>query len=357
MGVRSKVLGDGDVAYYVRWVDAHGKRMELKVGTKASGWSEKRASLKRAELMHTPTQGLATLAQVYPIFLSAKGQQVRFKTIHIYTHYCDMIIEKLGDVPINKLTPLMIESFLQEFQHKSARLRALLYMLLKAGLKLAKSHFRVDNVGVMENIQPPKIDDKRERFLSVEEIARLKEAIKGDLELELFVALSLSTGARINGVCTIKKMDIDLDTQSVRLKDFKTNSHYVGFLNAECMELLRTHLEGLENQQGVFKAGLFIACAPNCLNSLGCCLTPLLRPAHSKWWYIPCATPSLAIWLSRARPYISFLNCSITATLSRQCATRISCLAVGKSMCWGCGVKKSCQTLEAAGGLGDGWEE
>ncbi|WP_104695775.1 tyrosine-type recombinase/integrase [Helicobacter salomonis] len=255
VGVRSKVLGDGDVAYYVRWVDAHGKRMELKVGTKASGWSEKRASLKRAELMHTPTQGLATLAQVYPIFLSAKGQQVRFKTIHIYTHYCDMIIEKLGDMPINKLTPLMIESFLQEFQHKSARLRALLYMLLKAGLKLAKSHFRVDNVGVMENIQPPKIDDKRERFLSLEEIVRLKTAIKGDLELELFVALSLSTGARINGVCTIKKMDIDLDTQSVRLKDFKTNSHYVGFLNAECMELLRTHLEGLENQQGVFKAG------------------------------------------------------------------------------------------------------
>ncbi|WP_120952489.1 site-specific integrase [Helicobacter sp. L8] len=197
------------------------------------------------------------MAQVYPVFLSAKSQQVRPKTLHAYAYYCAQIVARLGDVPLNHLTALMIESFLQEFHGKSARFRAFLYMLLKAGLKLAKSHFGIDRLEVMENVAPPKIDDKRERFLSVEEITRLKEAIRGDWELELFVALSLSTGARAHGVCAIKKIDIDLNAQSVRLKDFKSNSVYMGFLSGECVELLQRHLERLENQEGIFRAGAF----------------------------------------------------------------------------------------------------
>ncbi|WP_162982207.1 hypothetical protein [Helicobacter labacensis] len=92
------------------------------------------------------------MAQVYPVFLSAKSQQVRPKTLRAYAYYCAQIVARLGDVPLNHLTALMIESFLQEFHSKSARFRAFLYMLLKAGLKLAKSHFGVDNTEVMEYV-------------------------------------------------------------------------------------------------------------------------------------------------------------------------------------------------------------
>ncbi|GMT39154.1 site-specific integrase [Helicobacter bizzozeronii] len=256
VGVRSKVLNDGDVAYYVRWVDRHGKRIEAKVGTRASGWNEKKASLRRGELMHAPAKMVVTLGEIYPLLLASKAQQVRPKTLANYGRYCGIITAKLGDIPIEHLTPLMVEGFLQEYNAQSGRFRAFLYLLLKAGLKVAKSHFGVDNLQAMQNVASPKVNDQRERFLSLEEIERLKEAIKGDFELELFVALSLSTGARLRGVCAIKKMDIDLVNQSVRLKDFKSNSIYTGFLNSACVGLLTEHLAGLENQEGVFKPGV-----------------------------------------------------------------------------------------------------
>lgn len=56
-GVRSKKLNNGDIAYYVRWRNENGERFERKVGTKARGWSEKKAHLKRIEIInesHTP---------------------------------------------------------------------------------------------------------------------------------------------------------------------------------------------------------------------------------------------------------------------------------------------------------------
>ncbi len=51
-GVRSKILNNGDISYYVRFTDKEGLRKEVKVGNKSEGWSEKRASLKRGELQN-----------------------------------------------------------------------------------------------------------------------------------------------------------------------------------------------------------------------------------------------------------------------------------------------------------------
>lgn len=51
-GVRSKELSGGDIAFYVRWTDRNGKRIEIKVGTKNQGWNEKKAYWKKVELQN-----------------------------------------------------------------------------------------------------------------------------------------------------------------------------------------------------------------------------------------------------------------------------------------------------------------
>lgn len=51
---RSRELNNGDITYYVRWTDINGERRERKVDTKANGWSEKKACLKRIELINEP---------------------------------------------------------------------------------------------------------------------------------------------------------------------------------------------------------------------------------------------------------------------------------------------------------------
>ena len=98
-----------------------------------------------------------------------------------------------------------------------------------------------------------KIDNTRERYLSLEEIKKLYKAIENEgtftnaakEELTLFVKLSLHTGGRLETILNIQKKDIKLEDGTVTLKDFKTNKTYQGFLSEELITYLNGYLKGL----------------------------------------------------------------------------------------------------------------
>ncbi|MCH9814404.1 MAG: site-specific integrase [Epsilonproteobacteria bacterium] len=90
-----------------------------------------------------------------------------------------------------------------------------------------------------------KVDNKRERFLTQYEIDELFEEID-EFDLWLFVKLSLSTGGRIGTIMSIKKKDLQLDTNSVTLMDHKNTKSYKGFYNDELKEALKKHISSLK---------------------------------------------------------------------------------------------------------------
>lgn len=82
-----------------------------------------------------------------------------------------------------------------------------------------------------------KVDDKRRRFLSRDEIALLLDELKDNADLYLFVKMSLCTAGRLSTVIRIHARDIDGDT--VRLYNVKTGRYYFGYLDKETVELVK----------------------------------------------------------------------------------------------------------------------
>lgn len=93
---------------------------------------------------------------------------------------------------------------------------------------------------------------KRERYLTKEEISLFIEHLEDKHEdLKLFVALSLSTGGRLNTITSIKKKDIK--GRTVSLINHKTGGkRYTGFLNDQSLELLSKRLPTLALDDSIF---------------------------------------------------------------------------------------------------------
>lgn len=83
-----------------------------------------------------------------------------------------------------------------------------------------------------------KLDNKRERYLNTNEINKLLDFIKHDMDCYIFVLLSLSTGGRLSSIMNISKKDIDFENNSIGLKDFKNEGTYYGFFSDDIKDLL-----------------------------------------------------------------------------------------------------------------------
>jgi integrase len=88
-----------------------------------------------------------------------------------------------------------------------------------------------------------KVDNTRERFLSLDEMDALYEAIENsDLRTKdrifLFVKMSLSTGGRMGSILGIRGKDINRTQKTVMLHNYKTSSTYTAYLQDDVMELI-----------------------------------------------------------------------------------------------------------------------
>lgn len=100
-------------------------------------------------------------------------------------------------------------------------------------------------------IRKLRVNNDRERFLTVAEIRTLIDHFKDEYEPNLFIKLSLSTGARLNSVVELKRKHINYDNKTVLLHDYKSESTYTAFLNAMALESLN-ELRDLRPEQNIF---------------------------------------------------------------------------------------------------------
>ena len=83
------------------------------------------------------------------------------------------------------------------------------------------------------------VDDVRERYLEQEEIRELKEVVKDDHDVYIFVHLSLITGGRGEAIVKFKKKDVNLRQGTITVYDAKRKMNYTGFLDVKTKSLLR----------------------------------------------------------------------------------------------------------------------
>ena len=106
-----------------------------------------------------------------------------------------------------------------------------------------------------KRLEREKVDNNRERYLETNEIEKLWEVLENRVgsnykkyvteNMKVFLALSLSTGARLRSVLTICKADVNLKTDTITIKNHKSNRTYNGYLHPRYKELIENRMKNI----------------------------------------------------------------------------------------------------------------
>lgn len=154
------------------------------------------------------------------------------------------ILPSLGALKVSSIDRSDIAKLHHSFQHLPITGNRVLSLLSKA-LNLAELWgYRPNHSNPCLHIKKY-AEEKRERFLSQDEINRLINALDQEENTNenhwalYAIRLLLLTGCRLNEVLTLKWEEVDLDYQCLRLRDSKTGKKLI-YLSSAVIELLKS---------------------------------------------------------------------------------------------------------------------
>jgi len=256
-GVYYNTLEDGDKVFYFTYNDINDdkKKKWVKVGKYSDGIREINAFNLRAEQLSKMQHGeditvIATkkkkeivtfddLAQIY--FKDKNSTKNRMSRYNIH------IKDAIGNKDVFKITKEDITKLLKTLESSGLANQTMNSTLELIGA-IYNYHIKQRELNIVNpciRVQKYKIDNNRERYLSLSEIKELKEAIKDNFLVSLFVDLALQTGGRFETILHIQKKDINLTAGTVTLKNLKTKGTYTGYLQKELLESIKEYLKNL----------------------------------------------------------------------------------------------------------------
>lgn len=250
---KTKVI---DKVYVVRYRD-NGKDRYITLGKYSEGIREAYCRTKRNEYITISKNGelppqiekrlkkhittVDSLAKRY--FLDKSENKTNDQLRGKYNVHIGCVTDKSGNLPmtsgnpigrmdIHALTKDDILKLQKKLQGKLANKTVnSIIQLLSAIINHSIKEYDLNLVNPCIKISRLKVDDARERFLSIEEVHKLILHTKEDPLLYMFTRIALSTGARLEGVLHIQKKDIDLQHNKVNIKDLKNDNTYTGFFD------------------------------------------------------------------------------------------------------------------------------
>ena len=258
-----------DKMFIVRYRDHKDKDRLISIGKYSDGIREAYCKEKRAEFIALAKNGelpprlkeklkkqFITLDDVFQKYKKLKEAESK-DIVKTEQKYKSNIYKVFGFVDINEIITDDIVAFRKSLLDKG---RAGSTINSNVSFIGTLFNFAIEE-GLYDKVNPIKskklkaikIDNARERYLNLDEIATLYRAIDKEEtftnatkeELTLFVQLSLITGGRLETILHIQKKDIKLEDGTVTLKDFKTNKTYQGFLSDVLLTYLNGYLKGL----------------------------------------------------------------------------------------------------------------
>jgi len=256
-GVYLNHLEDGDISYSVTYRDRHGKKVWVTIGKKSNGVTQKYAFNKRAEYVnlaktgHDPTAHkkkrktvtVDDLAKVY--FTDKEG--INRENLRQRQKY-DKHLGHLGKRDIHTLTKDDVQRLQNTLKAKGKAPKTIngIIQLLAAIINHSIKEKGLELSNPCTGVKRLKVDDRRERFLSIDEARRLIDEVRGDTVLYHFVKMALTTGARLEGLLHIQKKDINLNGNSVTIHDIKSGGTYTGFFDDDYKVELQAHIKPMQ---------------------------------------------------------------------------------------------------------------
>ncbi len=252
-GVYLYHLKDNDISYYITYKDQNNKKIWLKIGKKSNGITEVFCYQKRTEIINQITLGeqptalkrkakkdIITLDKVATLYFESMKKKSTQRSIQDRKSKYNKHLKPLHSkdiVSITKNDLIKIQSSLYEKKYALQTINSIIELfstIYNFGLK--EELYSKNNPA--SKVERFKINNKRERYLSKDEIKKLYNEIKDNKLLTLFVKVALITGARIESILDIQKKDIDFNNETITINDFKTKDTYNGFMDKELHTLL-----------------------------------------------------------------------------------------------------------------------
>lgn len=268
-GVYYNLLEDEDKVYYFNYKDKNdnNKLKWVKVGKHSEDIREVNAFNLRNEQISKMKHGeditviaikkkkelitLDILANRYFEDRKSTNERKQKYSNHIKPFIGNKQIENITKVDIKKVVNSVLD--LGRSNGTANSVLSLISTIINHNIK----HHDLKVINPCMGVSKLKDDNKRERFLTTDEIKKLKDEVKGNFFLKLFVEFALCTGGRLETILHIQKKDIDLDNKTVNLNNLKTKKRYTGFLQDELIEILKEHLLSLNaNDYVVTQKGL-----------------------------------------------------------------------------------------------------
>ncbi len=256
--------GKKDKAFYFTFKDiATNKKVWVKVGKYSEGIRENATVTLRSEAISKNRHGeditviakkklkdILTFDEVANEYLEIKNN------INLKSRYENAIKEILGNRDIYSITKDDITKLIKTLIDKdySASTVEVTFSVIRASFNYAIKEKNLILVNPCTGAKLPKIDNARERYLSINEINLLKDTVKqtNDKNLYIFLELLLQTGARKYSILTLTKKDFNLEHKEVTIKNHKTNTTYKGFLQDDFIEPLREYLKEFSINENIF---------------------------------------------------------------------------------------------------------
>jgi integrase len=241
---------NGDISYYVTYKTETNRSVTKKIGDKSKGITEAYCNqirnetivnIKNGELPPKVTlqkkHSVITLDNVADFYFNQKTNKSLQKFVGKYNLHIKSV---LGNKDVNSISSDDMKKFQQTLLDKKlANHTVNCYIdIVSAIINFAITNDIYSGKNPTKLVRKLKVDNVRERILSRSEIEDLLEAVSDDWLLNLFVRLSLSTAARKSTILNIKKRDVNMQNETILLKDFKNESTYNGFIMDDDLKML-----------------------------------------------------------------------------------------------------------------------
>lgn len=243
-GVYYRELDNKDRSYFLR-IRIDGKLRRIPIGKKSEGITEAFCNQEKNRIINAARFGEDVASQLQKV---SKAEPTFNELFDYYVGKRDLkssTVEKmqgLKSLPFSnsrKITRADVQACVDEMKKKyrpeTVNLR---FRQIRAVFKYAISHEKYKHNDPTLGIDLPKATGPRKRHLSLDEIDKLLDALKGEPRLYLFVKMSICTGARISTLLSVHADDIEPDG-TVALYNHKGSRWYTGFFDKETMRLLK----------------------------------------------------------------------------------------------------------------------
>ena len=276
VGVYTTNLKNGNTVFYLKY-RIYSKQYKQKVGTDKEGWTvnkaykelQKRISNNLGSAINRSSITLTDAFDSYIESISHKSDCYNTKS-----RYKTNIKDVLGHIRLKDITPLMLLKFKSklatDISEKTGKVLASRTVdgMLDLINQIYNFHIRVQSYSGKSPATPKLVsrlneDNSRKGFLSKDDYSKLIYTLEHRNELYintrphiteqllLFVKLGVTTGARRGTLLTIRKKDINFDTNTINLYNHKVKRPYQGYIHPSIKEFLRVEIEHLEDENYV----------------------------------------------------------------------------------------------------------